>query len=69
MKKNVGDTFFLLGSGCFAGGVECVIMEVSEDDGRVLKAKAVYPDVRLLKAGFLIEGENYIIQEWKWSNN
>jgi len=66
--KMVCDTFFIDGSGYFEGGIECIIMDIG-DDGRILKAKAAIPDERLLKAGFLIEGENYIIQEWSWSNN
>jgi hypothetical protein len=62
--KQVGDTFYIEATGDFAPGIECIIMEM--EDGRITKAKAAVPDERLLKLGFLIEGENYIIQEWKW---
>ena len=66
--RNIGDTFLIEGTGCFSEGIECIVMEVG-DDGRILKAKAAVPDERLARLGFLIEGEDYIIVEWKWSNN
>lgn len=65
--KRVGDAFFIEATGYLAPGIECIIMEMK--DGRITKAKAVLPDARLLKHGFLIEGDDYIIVEWKWSEN
>jgi hypothetical protein len=65
--KQVGDKFNIEATGDFAPGIECIIMEI--EDGRITKAKAANPDQRLLKHGFLLEGEDYIIVEWKWSQN
>jgi hypothetical protein len=65
--KNVGDIFYLEAKGDFAPGIECIILEMEE--GRITKAQAATPDERLLKHGFLLEGEDYIILEWKWSEN
>lgn len=68
MQKQVGDTFMLEAGGEFAPGIECEILELGHD-GRIVKARAVVRDDRLLRAGFLIEGDNYIIMEWQWSEN
>lgn len=65
--RQVGDIIILEGTGDFANGIECIVTETK--DGRVTKAKAVHPDERLAKLGFLIEGDDYIIQEWNWSEN
>lgn len=54
-------------TGDFAPGIECVVLQV--EDGRITKAKALIPDPRLAKIGFLMEGDDYIIQEWNWSEN
>lgn len=50
-------------------GIECVVLEVSPDDGRITKMKAVKPNPILAKMGFLIEGEDYIAVEWNYSSN
>lgn len=63
----IGDIFTLKGIGQFASGIKCIVTEVK--DGRVTKAKAVIPDPRLAKCGFLVEGEDYVIVEWNWSQN
>lgn len=65
--KKIGDTFFIEATGIFAPGIECIIMEMQ--DGRITKAKAAISDERLLKHGFLSEGDDYIIVEWNWSEN
>lgn len=65
--RQIGDTFYIEGTGDFADGIECIVMEM--EDGRITKAKAAYPDPRLAKIGFLQEGDDYIIVEWNWSNN
>ena len=65
--KKVGDKFYLEATGDFAPGIECIIMELKE--GRITKAKSVVRDDRLLKHGFIIEGDDYIIVEWQWSEN
>lgn len=69
MKHQVGDLFTLFGTGDFEEGIECIVMEVAPDDGRILKAKAAHPDERLAKMGFIIEGDDYVIIEWNWSDN
>lgn len=67
MQKQVGDTFMIEATGEFTPGIKCEILEMRE--GRIVKARAVVPDERLLRAGFLIEGDDYIIIEWQWSEN
>lgn len=64
---NIGDTFMIEATGDFAPGVLCIVMEM--ENGRITKAKAVEKDDRLLKKGFLIEEDNYVILEWNWSDN
>jgi len=64
----VGDTFFLGGTGEFKKGIECKVMEIGQD-GRIVKAKVVNKDEKLLKHGFIEEGDDYIIMEFNWSKN
>lgn len=65
----IGDIVMLDGTGCFANGIECIVMEVSPKDGRITKMKAAIPDERLAKVGFIIEGEDYVVFEWNCSPN
>ena len=67
----VGDTITLLTSpeSKFYPGLELVVIEVAPDDGRVLRAKAIVPDERLGRLGFLKEGSDYIIVEWDFCYN
>lgn len=65
--RQPGDTFFIEATGEFAPGIECIVMQM--DGNRIIKAKAAIPDERLTKYGFLIEGDDYIIMEWRWSEN
>lgn len=67
--KKVGDLFTLMGTGEFSQGVDCIIMELSPEDGRIIKARAVVPDERLGRMGFILEGDDYVIAEWRWSEN
>lgn len=56
-------------TGEFAGGLECIVMEVNPEDGRITKMKAAIPDERLGKKGFLLEGEDWVTFEWDyWPN-
>ena len=66
-KRNIGDLIIIGGTGDFANGIECIVTEV--EDGRIIKAKAVNPDERLGKIGFLKEDDDYVIVEWSWSEN
>ncbi len=67
--KQVGDIVFIEATGDLAPGVECIVMEVSPDDGRVTKMKAAIPDERLARMGFMIEGDDYVVVEWDyWPN-
>lgn len=66
--RKPGDIFILESSGYFSPGIECIVMEVDEVGG-VTKAKAAIPDPMLATIGFLQEGDDYVIIEWKWSNN
>lgn len=65
----VGDIIILEATGELSPGVECIVMEISPEDGRVTKMKATIPDERLAKLGFIIEGEDYIVIEWHYSSN
>lgn len=69
MPHQVGDIIFLEATGCFAPGIECIVMEVSEQDGRVTKMKAAIADDRLARMGFILEGEDYVAIEWDYSPN
>lgn len=67
--RQPGDIIRLEGSGDFANGLECIVMEVDPIDGRVTKMKAVVPDDRLGKMGFILEGEDWVAVEWDiWLN-
>lgn len=63
-----GDIIRLAGTGDFAG-MECIVMEVDPVDGRVTKMKAVIPDDRLGKMGFILEGEDWVVVEWDFCPN
>ncbi len=67
--KQVGDIVFVEATGDFYPGIECIVMEVSQDDGRITKMKSTIQDDRLAKLGFIIEGEDFIVQEWHYSAN
>jgi hypothetical protein len=62
--RKVGDIFILDS----AIPVQCEVLEVNQE-GRVTKARAVHKDERLLKIGFFVEGEDYVIFEFQISHN
>lgn len=64
-----GDIIHLQGSGDFADGIDCIVMEVDSKDGRVTKMKAAIPDDRLGKMGFICEGEDWVAVEWDFYPN
>ena len=64
-----GDIIHLQGSGDFAEGIDCIVMEVDPIDGRVTKMKAAVPDDRLGKMGFICEGEDWVAVEWNFYPN
>ena len=66
--RQVGDIILLEATGDFAPGIKCVVLGV-DDEGNILKAMSLVKDERLLKNGFLLEGDNYIVVQWNWSNN
>lgn len=63
-----GDIIILEGTGDFER-MECIVMEVDPEDGRVTKMKAVVPDDRLGRMGFILEGEDWVAVEWTYSMN
>lgn len=67
--KKPGDIIILEGSGDFANGLECIVMDVDPIDGRVTKMKAAIPDDRLGKMGFILEGEDWVAVEWDYNPN
>lgn len=66
--RQPGDIITLDGTGDFAG-MEFIVMEVDPVDGRVTKMKAVVPDDRLGKMGFILEGEDWVAVEWDFCPN
>lgn len=68
-KYKIGDLFTLSGTGIFAPGVECIIIEVGNEGSTIKKLKAVIPDERLGKHGFIEEDGDYYAVEWNWSQN
>lgn len=66
--RKVGDIITIEATGDFAPGIKCEVLEVSPE-GRILKMKSLIKDERLLRMGFLIEGEDYVAIEWNWSEN
>lgn len=67
--RNVGDIIKVEATGCFAPYIECEVLEVSPEDGRITKMKALIRDERLARLGFIIEGEDYVVVEWNYSPN
>ena len=67
--RQPGDIIWLEATGCFSPGIECIVMEVHPDDGRVTKMKAVVPDERLARIGFIEEGGDYVAVEWQYFPN
>lgn len=67
--RNVGDIIRVEATGDFAPYIECEVMEVSPEDGRITKMKALIHDERLAKMGFMIEGNDYVVVEWNYSEN
>lgn len=67
--KHPGDIIYLDGSGAFAEGLTCIVMEVDPIDGRVTKMKAAVPDERLGRMGFILEGEDWVAVEWDFYPN
>jgi len=68
-KYKIGDMLVLKGTGDFFPGVECVIVEVSEDGKYPTKIRAVVPDEKLCRHGFIEEDGQYYAVEWKFSTN
>jgi len=66
--RQEGDIIKLEATGCFAPYIECEVLEVSPE-GRITKMKAVIPDERLAKLGFIIEGNDYVVVEWNYCPN
>lgn len=69
MPRLPGDIIWLEATGDFAPGIECIVLEVSPEDGRVTKMKAAVPDKRLARIGFIEEGGEYVVVEWNYSSN
>lgn len=67
--RKPGDIIHLEGTGDFAEGIECIVMEVDPIDGHVTKMKAAIYDERLGRMGFILEGEDWVVVEWEWSQN
>lgn len=66
---NPGDIIYLDGTGIFADGIKCQVLEVNPVTGTIIKMKAVIPDVRLGKMGFFQEGDDWVAMEWEVTLN
>lgn len=69
MTRKVGDSITLLGTGIYSKGVECIVTQVSVQDGRILELRAVTPDELLCKVGFIERGGEYYVTEWDICHN
>jgi hypothetical protein len=70
MKQyQVGDLITLEGSGMFYPGIECIVITVSDNGRYPTKIKAITPNEKLGKKGFIEEDGEYYAVEWKWSPN
>lgn len=67
--SKVGDIITFEATGDLAPGISCVVVEVSPDDGRILKVKAVTPDERLGRMGFIESNGDYYAVEWQITKN
>jgi hypothetical protein len=67
--RKVGDIIRFEATGELAPYIECEVLEVSPDDGRITKMKAVTPDDRLFKSGFILEGDDWVAVEWDYYEN
>ena len=56
----VGDIVNLKGTGIFADGIDCEVLEVSSDGEYIRKMKAVQPNEDLARHGFFREVEDYV---------
>ena len=69
MSRQIGDIVRLAATGELAPGIDCIVMAVHPEDGRITKMKAAIPDDRLCKLGFIIEGDDFVVFEWDyWPN-
>ena len=67
--RQPGDIIWLEATGYFAPGIECIVIEVDPNDGRIKKMKAAIRDERLAKLGFIEEGGEYVAVEWDYCPN
>lgn len=64
----IGDLFVIPDAGA-AGEIECIVMEVSPEDGRATKLKAVHKEDWMLKKGWYEENGEYVIFEYQITQN
>jgi hypothetical protein len=64
----VGEIIHFPGTGVFADGIDCEVLEIFEN-GAIKKLKACNRDERLARMGWLMEGEDYVMLPWQWSQN
>lgn len=64
-----GDLIILEGTKDFYPGIECIVMEVNEITGRIVKLKAAVFDKRLLTKGFFIENGDLVCYEYNLNYN
>ena len=67
-KYHIGDVIMLEGTGIFANGVRCEVLEV-DSLGRISKMKALEPHPDLARHGFFYEDGEYVIWEYELCPN
>lgn len=67
-RYKIGDVILIEGTGIFARGIECVVLETFPD-GRYSKARALYPHPDLARHGFFYEDGEYVIWEYELCPN
>mgnify|MGYP003377061037 CR=1 FL=1 len=58
-----GDIIMLEGSGAFADGLQCEVLEVTPE-GYIHKMRAMEPNPELARMGFFYEDGQYVIWEY-----
>ncbi len=65
----VGDIVYLEDPGGLGYDIKLEILEVDPVDGSIVKMKAVLPDDRLGKVGFILEGQQWVTFSYRLSRN
>ena len=62
--RKVGEVIRIEVTGYILPYIECIVVALHPEDGRVIKIKAVMPDENLIFFGFMEEDGDYVCIEW-----